>query len=275
MKQVNLHKLRSGFPVRMHYFNGDRFGEHKHEYLEILIVTENGGKHIVDDTEYILKRGDVYLIGPYHSHAGAMYAGEKLHYYNIELMPEVIVGYGTGADTTTLLRPFYDPMRFAPVTLDADDMTQCESIARVMLSEIQRQKPCYEESVTHLLTALLSIITRHMPIKENTSENAVLGVLRLLNDNFQRDMDNTEIAAKVELSAVRLAQVFKKSTGMTVRDALVRRRLAEAKRLLTTTDIPVIETMIASGFNDVSYFNRVFKRSTGLTPSAYRDKFSP
>ncbi|MFW6289291.1 MAG: helix-turn-helix transcriptional regulator, partial [Spirochaetota bacterium] len=62
----------------------------------------------------------------------------------------------------------------------------------------------------------------------------------------------------------------RESTGTTIREALLRRRLTEAKRLLATTSMPVTELLHAAGFNDVSYFNRCFRHDTGQTPREYR-----
>ena len=47
-------------------------------------------------------------------------------------------------------------------------------------------------------------------------------------------------------------------------------RIEESKRLLANTDYSVIDIAVASGFGDQSYFSRVFKKYTGLTPRQYR-----
>jgi AraC-like DNA-binding protein len=74
----------------------------------------------------------------------------------------------------------------------------------------------------------------------------------------------------VGASPSRLAQIFREYTGTTVRQALLRRRLTETKRLLATSDMSVTELLHISGFNDVSYFNRTFRADTGVTPREYR-----
>ena len=72
-----------------------------------------------------------------------------------------------------------------------------------------------------------------------------------------------------------LKRRFKQATGVTLIDYVQNLRVEEAKRQLETSDKPVDAISIVAGYEDPDFFRRLFKRRTGLTPSAYRRMFQP
>ena len=78
-----------------------------------------------------------------------------------------------------------------------------------------------------------------------------------------------------QLAERTLKRRFKIATGSTLIERLQNLRVEEAKRLLETTKVPVEEISYEVGYEDASFFRRLFKRLTGLTPSQYRRMFKP
>jgi transcriptional regulator GlxA family with amidase domain len=72
-----------------------------------------------------------------------------------------------------------------------------------------------------------------------------------------------------------LKRRFKAATGLTLIDYVLSLRIEEAKRLLESSRQPADDVSAAVGYEDASFFRRVFKRQTGLTPAAYRRVFQP
>lgn len=72
-----------------------------------------------------------------------------------------------------------------------------------------------------------------------------------------------------------LKRRFKTATGTTLIEYLQNLRVEEAKKLLETTELPAEEISAQVGYEDGSFFRRLFKRSTGLTPGQYRRMFQP
>lgn len=72
-----------------------------------------------------------------------------------------------------------------------------------------------------------------------------------------------------------LKRRFKAATGVAIIDYVQNLRIDEAKRLLETTDDPADEIGFAVGYEDASFFRRLFKRRTGITPGRYRRMFQP
>ena len=71
-------------------------------------------------------------------------------------------------------------------------------------------------------------------------------------------------------SRSRLFELFRRHTGLTPADWLVRHRVKLARKMLTTSRSPIADIAASCGFSSASYFNAVFRRQTGVTPSAWR-----
>ena len=79
-------------------------------------------------------------------------------------------------------------------------------------------------------------------------------------------------AEEIGISENYLSRLVKKATGRSVGAWMDIVRIQRAKRLLTETREPVIDIAVAVGIEEQSYFSRLFKKETGLTPSAFRKK---
>ncbi len=88
--------------------------------------------------------------------------------------------------------------------------------------------------------------------------------------NFNTNITLEDVAAKVHLNSAYFSTLFKQSTGSSFKEYLNMIRVEESKRLLTSTDYSIIDIAIATGFEDQSYFSKVFKKYTGITPKQYR-----
>lgn len=88
------------------------------------------------------------------------------------------------------------------------------------------------------------------------------------------DMGSTFIASKMNLSQRQLNRKIKSVTGVDTSSLIRELRIAKAKELLCSTDIPVTEVGERCGFDSASYFSKIFKQHTKLTPSDYRKAFT-
>ena len=95
---------------------------------------------------------------------------------------------------------------------------------------------------------------------------------RYIEDHFRDSVMVAEVAKKTGLSPSHFATVFRQATGQTIVEYLQRRRVEEAKALLTNTRKIVTEICFLCGFANLTHFNRVFRRWTGSSPRQYRQK---
>ncbi len=92
-----------------------------------------------------------------------------------------------------------------------------------------------------------------------------------ISNNFSRELTLEEVAGHVHLNPAYFSSVFKQSSGSSFKEYLNMVRVEEGKRLLANTDYSIIDIAVATGFEDQSYFSKVFKKYTGLTPKQYRN----
>jgi transcriptional regulator GlxA family with amidase domain len=83
-----------------------------------------------------------------------------------------------------------------------------------------------------------------------------------------------EIIQDIPSSRRNVVRRFKQATGITPIEYLQKTRIEAAKKLLELTDQSVLEVMLNSGYNDLKSFRQLFRKSAGLTPKEYRDKFN-
>ncbi len=95
---------------------------------------------------------------------------------------------------------------------------------------------------------------------------------RLLADHPARPLDLEALAGEVSLSASRLAHLFREQVGLSPLQVLERQRVEMARRLLSASGMSVKEVAAACGYASPFYFSLRFKRATGKSPSAYRER---
>ena len=106
--------------------------------------------------------------------------------------------------------------------------------------------------------------------KQNSTARLVLEYIKENYTNYDLSLDL--IAQEFQITSTYLSRIIKQETGMNYKDYLTGLRIDEAKRLLLDHKVSVIDACIGSGYNNVSYFIKVFQKCTGVTPAKYRDE---
>lgn len=116
----------------------------------------------------------------------------------------------------------------------------------------------------------------------NASQNETLNyhsrriekTLEYMNKNFDKQVSLAEVAKIANMSDVSFSRFFKQRTGNTFVDNQTQIRLGHASRLLIDTTQSVAEIAYKCGFNNISNFNRIFKKKKSCTPKEFRESFS-
>lgn len=117
------------------------------------------------------------------------------------------------------------------------------------------------------LNDFIESVYEQLHIQNNTR---LRPTLEYLQKNYQNRISIDDIAKASHMSVSRLCHLFKEQLGLTVFDYLTNLRVSRAKYLLVSTDMTCLEICLDSGFNNLSYFNRTFKKRIGMTPSQFR-----
>ncbi|MEO7309472.1 MAG: AraC family transcriptional regulator [Chitinophagaceae bacterium] len=99
-------------------------------------------------------------------------------------------------------------------------------------------------------------------------------IMEHINKNFDKAVSLREVARLINMTEVSFSRFFKQRTGNTFVDSLTEIRLGNASRLLIDTTQSVAEVAYHCGFNNISNFNRIFKKKKGCAPKEFRESFT-
>ena len=152
------------------------------------------------------------------------------------------------------------------------------SIGMALLGELESEGlsgRLYAESLGNVLAVHLlryySVSTlRPATFTGGLSAAKLRQVTDFIGENYSRDLKLAELAQVAGMSSFHFAREFKRTTGTTPHQYLIKFRVERAKTLLAKNDLPLIEVGLRSGFSHQSHFTRLFRKITGTTPHSYR-----
>jgi len=138
-------------------------------------------------------------------------------------------------------------------------------------------KKIEESSNLQEITEILSVITERMSGKIFSFHgvrhfSALRKAERYIWENYTRKISLKEIARASGLSAPYFSTIFKEEMGENLSNYLNRLRVEKAAVMLATTNLPISGIAAACGFEDQSWFSKIFKNNTGFTPAKYREQ---
>ena len=129
------------------------------------------------------------------------------------------------------------------------------------------------ESVNRLIGAVLhKFISFVFDLNDIKHQNVVFQTTAYIKAHLTEKLSLDEVAEHVYLSKSYFCRIIKDELGCTFTEYVNRLRVERSKILLTGTGMPIAEIACAVGFDDQSYFNRIFKKQTGIAPGSYRKK---
>ena len=111
------------------------------------------------------------------------------------------------------------------------------------------------------------------PAKNDNYDPLIENLKKYIEENLEYKIDLTHIAAIYHYNEKYLGRLFKRKMGKSLCEYVTERRLEMAKDLLLNTDYTVLSISEKSGFQNVTYFNRMFKVFLAYTPTEFRKKF--
>lgn len=129
------------------------------------------------------------------------------------------------------------------------------------------------EAVNRLIGAVLhKFISFVFDLNDIKHQNVVFQTTAYIKAHLTEKLSLDEVAEHVYLSKSYFCRIIKDELGCTFTEYVNRLRVERSKLLLTGTGMPIAEIACAVGFDDQSYFNRIFKKQTGIAPGSYRKK---
>jgi AraC family transcriptional regulator len=152
------------------------------------------------------------------------------------------------------------------------------NVGMALLAEVDSQGlsgRLYAESLANVLAVHLLRYYTNENVERLRFHGGLSGPkLRQVTDfiaaNYANDIKLAKLAQVAGMSNFHFAREFKRTTGTTPHQSLIKFRVERAKTLLTENKLPLVEVGLRSGFSHQSHFTRLFRRITGTTPHLYR-----
>ena len=109
-------------------------------------------------------------------------------------------------------------------------------------------------------------------IETHSESRRVKNIQQYINENYKQDIRLPILAQMAGMSAVAFSRFFKARTGMSLSDYIIDVRLGHASKLLMETNAPVADICFDCGFNNLSNFNRIFKKKKNCSPKEFREQ---
>ena len=106
-----------------------------------------------------------------------------------------------------------------------------------------------------------------------TGNKRIATIHEYLMSNYREEIDLKRLAELVSMAEGSLCRFFKMNMGLTIFEYLNQIKAEFACKLLMDNDLSILEVCLDSGFNNLSHFNKQFRKSTGVPPSEYRKRF--
>ena len=151
-------------------------------------------------------------------------------------------------------------------------LTDLEHLKTHRLTKISKSRFA-EDFLTEFSCSLAEISRILQENHDNPDESVMLRILAYIKDNYAEQLTLSHLADRFNLNYNYLSAYFGSNNAEGFIKYLTHIRIDKAMELLSDSDIPVSGICNHVGYSDHSYFTRVFRKATGLTPSAYRAKF--
>ncbi|RZK41796.1 MAG: AraC family transcriptional regulator [Pedobacter sp.] len=255
---------------------------HFHDELELTFILKSEGTKFIGDHISEFKPGEIVLLGSRLPH---YWRNHPSYYKSIDLKGSeaIIIRFNqeyAGAEFFKIpaMKPVFDLLNDAKrgiyIKHQHEDLQQ-KLIDFLALGEAQRiialTEILWSIATERSFEYLCSIGYAHQ-YKGNDIEK-IDAVYNYVLNHFKTDISVQAIAANCNMNTTAFCRYFKKKTGKTFKDFMNEIRLGNATKLLLKGDLTVAEVAFESGFNNPSYFNRLFKQFKGITPTTYRQQY--
>ena len=256
------------------------FPLHYHEEYELnLIVNAKGAKRIVGDHIEAIDELELVLVGPnlYHAWFTHKCESEDIRELTIQFHKDLFEDRFLRKNQLSFIKTMFEKSQ-------RGILFSHETIERLQPRILALGQKNGFDSVLELLSILHDLSTsRNIRTLSDSSSNQeqlhynsrrIEKVFEYMNAHYSRAITLTEVSRVANMPEASFSRFIKKRIGNTFIDSLNEIRLGHATRMLIETTHNVAEVAYKCGFNNISNFNRTFKKKKGCTPKEFRGNFS-
>ncbi|HLL44311.1 MAG TPA: AraC family transcriptional regulator [Segetibacter sp.] len=255
---------------------------HNHPEYELVLITKGWGRRSIGDHIDNFEPGDIAFIGPYVPHE---YVCDQNCYNDLtNIQSECIViqfdhtflgeQFFKLPENKCLLKIFSDAKHGLKLKKESGEKIEEIMIMMVKMNDTERLYALFNifslfsKNLRYELLSSPQFVTTFL-----SDENEVVNkVVQYMMQNFQKDIRINDLLDIAHMSNSSFCNLFKATYRMTFKDYLLKIRIGYACRLLIENNKSISEIAYKSGFENISNFNRQFKKIKKLTPKEYRSQ---
>ena len=256
------------------------FPEHTHNYVEMIYMCSGSTHHVINGEDVILKQGELLILNQ--NAVQEIYpAGEGDVAVNFIILPEFF-DYGLKMIETeeNQLRDFIvDCLRgenhsAGYLHFKVAEVLQIQNLLENMIYSLVTgkgdQNRINQTTMGLIFLYLLESVQYAEMRLPNQYENMITMTTLDYIEQQYKTATLTELCEKLHLPMHMLSKMIRKNTGFNFKELLQRKRLNKSVELMCETDLPISDIIAAVGYENGSYFHRVFKERYHTTPRAFR-----
>ena len=259
------------------------FPKHKHNYIEVIYMCKGETVHYIDGETVVLKTGELLFLNQ-HATQEILPAGEEDIGVNFIILPEFFdTAFEMMGEEENLLRDFlvgclcFDPRYASYLHFQVADVLPVQNLVENMVWTLLSDQP-NKRSINQITMGLLFLQLMHYTDKishtqESFEQKLIFQVLTYIDENYKAG-ELTELAALLNYNIYWLSRAIKRLPGRTYKELLQIKRLNQASFLLLNTRLSITDISIAVGYDNTSYFHRIFRSYFKMSPKEYRNSVS-
>lgn len=239
---------------------------HSHdENLELLYIYQGSGIFHIKNQIYHIEAGDLLIYNQGVLHAEWADPETSMEFFNCGV-------YGLQLDN--LEKNHLIPDNISPVLHCKTLTNRIYNIFESMYEQLSENRPYAETFCQYALNSLIILLV-YQAAWENNKQNTkqdqlIIHLKQYIDNNYLNEINIEDIAKSVHMSSSNLSHQFKKKIGFSPIQYIIHRRIGRAQSLLISTNKNITEISLAIGYDNVSYFNKLFKKIVGISPNNYR-----
>ncbi len=262
------HKFVSGQTLFVH---------HWHEHMEFLFFTSGSAVIECGSTPIACRSGDLCVVNSNELHYGFS-TSENLSYYAMIVDISLLHSHAMDAVETKFITPIArNQILFQNLVSGDEEINRC---MQMLIHELHQQELGYELSVKSQLYGLLSLLVRKYVAatsKLDAYRHRLKGLERLapvfayIDDHYKEKLSVEQLASIAGLSRYHFSRLFKQLTDKSLIEYVNLIRINKAENMLRGKSMNISEIAMATGFSDIYYFSRTFKKLKKMSPTEWRN----
>ena len=252
--------------------------------LELAYVIQGSANHVIDGKTSVISKGDYFIVDYKSRHKYTQIGDTPFIVMNCLFVPKLIDQTLNNCQrfeevvNNYLINFDFCQLKERPTNLILHDSDgHIWKMLNRLCEEYESKEIGFLESMRCQMILLLINIMRQLK-SPNTEEiqcknDIVNHITKYVNKHFTEPLSLKTFADKYNYSSAHISNLFKREIGITFSDYVQSIRIQESCRLLANTNKSVAEIVNIVGYTDVKFFNKVFKRITGMTPRQFKQTY--